>query len=459
MNLEKELKNYIFKSNNKVKINSNDIKKGDIFLALKGSNQHGSKFIKNAIDNGAKFCITDKITSRNNNKNILIVEDVLRYIKKIAKEKKLKFKGKVIGITGSAGKTTLKENLAFFLKKISKVSFSKDSYNNELGVLITILNLNLYSQYAIFELGTNNFGEIRYLTNILQPSQIFITNIQSTHLENFRTKNNIVNEKSDIFLSKYNKARKILYLNIISKYEKKILIKSKKEFGLKTVITGNILGNYFIKNINKIKNNYEIKLLIKNKIIKLNFKYLNITHLNNLLFCFAFFSENKLKFDIIKKYQKNLKAVDGRGLIHNLFIQNKKVKVINESYNANPDTMEQSIEYFNNLNISVQKKILILGNMNELGNLSEKMHLKIIKKIELSNFKYVVLCGEFMRRAIMKVKKQKNNYIYLENKKEIMKFISLEVHKNDVIMIKCSNSTEVNKFANYLLKVKEKKID
>lgn len=455
INIEKDLIKYIFNSKNKIKINSKDIKKGDIFLALKGNKFHGNKFIDNAILNGAKFCITDKILRRSNNKKILIVADVLEYIQKIAIKKRLKFNGKVVGITGSAGKTTLKESLSFFLLKLCKVSFSKDSYNNKLGVLLTILNLDLSAKYAIFELGTNNFGEIKHLTQLVKPSQIFITNIQSTHLENFKTKNNIVNEKSSIFNLKYNKYRKILYLNIIGKYEEKVLAKSKKEEGLKTILVGDKIEKYCIKNTIKTKNIYEAEFIIKNEIIKLYFKNLNKFHLNNILFCLAFFSENKLNIGIIKKFQKNLKAVDGRGLIHNLIIKNKKIKVINESYNSNPDTMIQSIEYLNDLSLPKENKILILGNMNELGNQSEKMHSRVIKKIEAYNFKYVVLCGEFFRRAIIKVHEQKNKYVYLENKKKIMKFISTKVHKNDVILVKCSNNTEVNNFAKDLLKMRK----
>ena len=93
--------------------------------------------------------------------------------------------------------------------------------------------------------------------------------------------------------------------------------------------------------------------------------------------------------------------------------------------------------------------------MNELGYQSEKMHSRVIKKIEAYNFKYVVLCGEFFRRAIIKVHEQKNKYVYLENKKKIMKFISTKVHKNDVILVKCSNNTEVNNFAKDLLKMRK----
>ena len=203
MELRDKIKKYIFNNSNKIKINSKDIKKDDIFLALNGKKYHGNKFLADAFKFGAKYCITDKKNKEFKKKeNILFVDDVYSYLKNISVQKRSLFNGEVIGITGSAGKTSLKEYLSFFLKKKYKVSASIKSYNNNLGVMISILNMNINSNFAIFELGTNNFNEIRDLTKLVKPSQIFITNILSTHLENFKNKKNIAIEKSDIFKKK-----------------------------------------------------------------------------------------------------------------------------------------------------------------------------------------------------------------------------------------------------------------
>ncbi len=181
MNQISEFEKYILEKSNKVKISSKEINKGDIFLALKGKNFHGNQFINSSLRRGAKYCLTDNKNFAKNNK-IIYVNSVINYLNKLALKKRDLYKGKVIGITGSAGKTTLKETLAFFLKRNEIISFSKKSYNNKLGVLISLLNINLNSTYSIFEIGTNNFGEIKNLTKIVKPTEIFITNIQSTHL-------------------------------------------------------------------------------------------------------------------------------------------------------------------------------------------------------------------------------------------------------------------------------------
>tara|TARA_B100000575_G_C23139656_1_gene662893 strand:+ start:391 stop:1746 length:1356 start_codon:yes stop_codon:yes gene_type:complete len=448
MNYKIELEKYLFTKHNKVKISSLDIKRGDIFLALKGKTYHGNRFINNSIKKGAKFCITDNKNFKKN-KKIIFVDNIFLYLKQLALQKRKTYQGKILGITGSAGKTTLKENLAYFLKKKYKVSFSQKSYNNELGVLVSLLNLDLKSDYAIFEIGTNNFGEIKYLTKIVQPNEIFITNIQSTHLENFKTKKNIAQEKSDIFIHNNNNNK--IYLNITNKYEAIVLRNAKKQSNLKIIRIDEKSKKYFIKQIISNNNIFKVIFILNKKIIHIETKEIINFRLNNLLFCYAFFNENNLDINIISNTYKKLKPVAGRGLIHSIIIKNKKVKIIDESYNANPDTMMQSIEYFCNLNIKSNKKILILGNMNELGKNSHEIHLKLIKQIQGKELKKIILCGEYFRSSIKKLNDTKNKFIYLENEKLIKNFIHNKVHNNDIIMIKCSNSTKVNKFTNNLL--------
>ncbi len=451
MIIENKFENYVINRKEKVKISSKDINRGDIFIALKGKNIHGNFFLESAIKKGAKFCVTDNDDFKPHNK-IILVRNIFQYLSKLAVKKRSIYNGKVIGITGSAGKTTLKETLAYFLKQDHIISYSKESHNNELGVLISLLNMNLKSSYSIFELGTNNFGEIKHLTKLVKPSEVFITNIQSTHLENFETQDNIAREKSDIFKFIYNSNRKNLYLNINSKSEKIILNIAKKQKKLKIVQINDLSTKYFIKNILKNKDTYKILFSINNKNINLQIKFPVQFRLINLLFCYAFFDQNLLNTKTISKKQKYLKPVDGRGLAHLIKINNKKINLIDESYNANPDTMRQSINYFNNIKIHNLKKILVLGNMNELGKISNKMHTNLLYYIDKFKFKSVVLCGEFFRRSIKKICNPKNEFIYLENKIKIMKYLNKEVHNNDIILIKCSNSTEINALAKNLLK-------
>ena len=345
------IENYIINNENKLKINSNEIANGDIFLALQGNNYHGNQFIESSINNGAKFCLTDKKNHiPSNSEKIVFVENIFFFLSDLVKKKRKLFKGKVIGITGSAGKTTLKEALSFFLRKKYKVSSSNRSYNNFLGVILTILNMNLKAKFAVFELGTNNFGEIKKIVQLVLPSQVIITNIQSTHLANFKNKRKIAIEKSDIFNPKYNpNIRSLIFLNINK--EENLLLNYAHKYQIKKIITiGQTQNsNCYISEIKKKNNKYLVNLIINKKNYTLTTKT-NILHrIRNIIFCLALFNYNKLGVDIILKNFNKFKPVVGRGLIYEKKINNKKIKFIDETYNANPDTMKQSIEYFHSM--------------------------------------------------------------------------------------------------------------
>ena len=452
------LENYIFKNKNKIKINSKEIVKGDIFLALQGKNLHGNKFINQSINQGAKYCLTDKKTYKlNHYKNkICYFENTFLFLTKLAIKKRKLYKGKVIGITGSAGKTTLKETLRFFLKKQYKVSASYKSYNNILGVILSLLNLDLKSEYSIFELGTNNFGEIEKLVKLILPSQVFITNIQNTHLENFKNKRNIVNEKSNIFKSKYNpNIKSVIFLN--NNKEESLLFDIAKKHNVDKILTvGKLKNNYcFIVSILKKNNEYLINLSINKKRLVIKTRSNVLHRIYNILFCLTFFYYNKLDIKIILDNLNKLKPVSGRGLIVNKLINNIKILFIDETYNANPDTMKQSIEYFYSMNSKGFIKILILGNMNELGKHSEKFHLEVLKFVEKYNFDSVILCGKFFELAISKIKKPFNKYIIKKNENDLIEFIKFDLHKNAMILAKCSNSSNVNKFGIKFINMKE----
>ena len=174
--------------------------------------------------------------------------------------------------------------------------------------------------------------------------------------------------------------------------------------------------------------------------------------LNNLLFCLAFYNENSLNIKSVVNRFKFLKPVEGRGLVHKISLNKKKINIIDESYNANPDTMIQSIQNLKNIKLNNNKKIIILGTMKELGNNSYKIHYKLLRQLDNTIFKFVILCGEFFELSIKKFLNPNNEFIYFKNTNKIMQFLEDKVHNNDIILIKCSNSTKINKFAKILLK-------
>ena len=438
----------------KVKIHSNQINKGDVFLALAGKKNHGNDFIEDAIKKGARYIITDKkIDINSHNEKIVVVHNSLHFLKKISVEKRKLYNGKVIGITGSIGKTSIKENLKFFLNSHFIISASIKSYNNYLGVIISLININLKSDFAIFEIGTNDFYEIRKLTSLVKPSQVIISNIFQTHLENLINTRNVAIEKSDIFNPKYNSLAELLIIpneNI----DEKFIIKQAKKYNINNIISIGRSLNSDIKILDlKNKKDLSINVKIKNKDKIINF-YINksqIHRINNILCCFAIFIYNKIDLNYFISLTNNIPEIEGRGKINQINFDKKKINFIDESYNASPQSMKICIDYFQKIKTEKeQKKLLILGDMKELGENSLNYHIEILEYIVKKKLINVIICGELLKIALDKICNK--NILNMDDINSIIKYAKKNLKNNDIVLIKGSNSSLTRNLALKLLK-------
>ena len=180
--------------------------------------------------------------------------------------------------------------------------------------------------------------------------------------------------------------------------------------------------------------------------------------INNLIFVLAFCILNKINTNLI--FPKNIKfpKIDGRGAILKIKINNIDIKLIDQSYNANPETIMQSIRNFSKIKNKRYQKILILGEMNELGLDALQFHTKIIEEITQHVFDNVILSGDLFKKALKKFSNFKNKFIYKKNSESIMSYLDKNLHKKAMIMTKCSNATEVNKFVSFIKSKKKDKI-
>jgi len=450
----KKITEYLISNFDKIKIHSNHIKKGDVFLALAGKNNHGNAFIDDAMKKGARYIITDQIPNiKYLNKKIIVVKNSLQFLKKISVKKRKLYNGKVIGITGSIGKTSIKENLKFFLNSYFLISASIKSYNNYLGVIISLINLNLKSDFAIFEIGTNNFNEIKRLTSLVKPSQIIISNIFQTHLENLKNTRNVAIEKSDIFNPKYNSHAELLIITNDNIDEKFIINKAKKYNINNIIVIGKSL-NSDIKILSlKNKKDLTINVKIKNKNEIINF-YIDknqIHRINNVLCCLAIFIYNKININYFTSMTNKIPEIEGRGKINQINLGKKKINFIDESYNASPQSMKICVDYFKKIKTKKeQKKLLILGDMKELGENSLNYHIELLEYIVKKKLSNVIICGELLKIALDKISNK--NILNMDDINSIIEFAKKNLKNNDIILIKGSNSSLTRNLALKLLK-------
>ncbi len=456
--LRKKIIKYIYENQNKIKINSKEIKKGDVFVALKGKKLHGHRYIQDAKNNGAKYILTNKKNDNDDKNLILKVHNIQKFLLEVSNLKRDSYKGKIIAITGSVGKTSTKELIKYLLSFEVSVSASIKSHNNLLGVIITLLNINIKSKYSIFEVGTNNYNEIKKLSSIIRPHQVIITNIFPTHLLNFQNTKNIAIEKSDLFNPKYSPNVELLILPQTNDDEK-FLFEIAKKHKIKSVVTYGYKdnSNFSIKKIDRINNTSSIVYLqTPLKTIRFQTSTFVKHQIVNLVIPFIIYHYNKLSLQKFSKKVRKIPLVDGRGLHHKIVFNNTKITFIDESYNASPESMRTCIQYFNDYILNKnQRKILILGEMHELGTSKRRYHQEIYNLTQNTKIDILLFCGKTYEKLIYKKNSKSNSILYFSRVKDILLYLNKNLLKNDIILAKGSNSSIVNKLVKQIL-VKER---
>ena len=443
--LNARIVNEILKKENKkfegVSIDSKQIKKDNLFIAIKGKKHDGHLFIKESLKNRASFCVIEKNIKNINQNKLIKCKNTLSFLNKLAIKKRKNSKAKIIAVTGSSGKTTLKTLLGNSLTNYGKTFFSKKSYNNYLGVPLSLCNLENDHQYGVFEVGMSKPGEIQKLSNIIKPDIAVITNIGEAHIENFDNLSGIAKAKSEI-IENINKNGSLIlnqddkYFNYLSKIAKKRKLKI-LSFGTKKksdayLIRNKVLKNYNLLHLKVLKNDFFLKVKDVNSLIILNI-------LSNLLVL------STLNLDLlkIKNLSNFLKSAEGRGKAHIIKRYKKKFHFIDESYNANPSSVKNAILNFSKIKKKNSKKYLLLGDMLELGKKTDIYHKNLSHFINKSDIDKLFIYGKNAFKTYQKTYKAKQGNI-LQNINDFDDIFSDLINKNDYLMIKGSNATGLN---------------
>ena len=430
---------------NGLAIDSREVKKNNLFLALKGKKNDGNKFISKAIKNGASLIISSRINKKNKN-NILKVNSEITFLNKFASLKRNNTNAKIIAITGSAGKTSVKNLLKDLLQIFGDTHASPKSFNNHFGVPISLSNLNLNHQYGVFEIGMSKKGEINWLSKMIKPDIGLITNIGEAHLENFKNIQEIAKAKSEI-INNITKNGTII-LNYDDKFFN-FLNKKAKSKNIKVVTFGlTKKANIYPVKIKKYGEKTQITIKIIDDIIKLKIKNINIY---NVLSSLAVLNELGLNLDKTVKLYKNFEPSDGRGKIHKIKRYKKNFILINESYNANPLSVKNAINNFSLIKKNKFKKYLLLGDMLELGKKSDIYHKNLSKLINSSDIDKVFIKGEKALFTYKNLKKEKRGNIF-QCEQDIDIILKNLIANNDYLMIKGSNATGLNNISNSMIK-------
>ena len=419
----------LFLINNSVSIDTRNIKNNDIFFAINGPNFNGNMFIKEAIEKGCSYIISDdKKISRESDK-IIYVRDTVIALQDLANFHRRFLKIKIIAITGSNGKTTSKDLIYNVLKSRYNTIATKGNLNNHLGVPLTLLSMNKETEIGIIEMGANHLKEIDFLCKIAEPDFGYITNFGDAHLEGFKSLKGIIKGKSELYNYLIDN-NKVIFYNSKNTEQSNIINNYTNSFSFGSNSKSNCVINK-LKSDNCVGVKYKNNSIVSNIYGEYNFE--------NISIAIAIGDYFKINLKLIKQGVESFTPENNRSQI----INKGNNIIILDAYNANPTSINLAIKSFNN--IKKKNKMIIVGDMLELGQTSDKYHQQTIDYLEkLANISIYIVGVNFCKT---KYSKRIKSFTSTE---ELINNISKLNISNYSILIKGSRAMQLEKIVKFI---------
>ena len=419
----------LFNQHSSVSIDTRSLKPKDIFFAIKGPNFDGNNFVLDAINKGASYVISDNSTISKKSDKIIYVDNSIKALQKLANYHRRKLNTKIIAITGSNGKTTSKELILNVLKSKYKTTATKGNLNNHLGVPLSLLEINENTDFGIIEMGANHINEISQLCKIAEPNFGYITNFGNAHLEGFGSIEGVIKGKSELYNYLIN--NKSLIFNNSENIKQNSLINNYKNtysFGI------NSESNCII---NKSDSENSLNVSYQNKIIKSTIY--GDYNFENICIAIAIGEYFEVDFKNIKQGIESYLPDNNRSQIS---VKNNNT-IILDAYNANPTSMSLALESFKKTNY--KNKMIIVGDMFELGKDSNHYHQEIINRLEKINDCIIYIVGEYFCKT-----KHSDRIESFSTTKKLINNLSKTNISNYSILIKGSRGMQLEKIIEFI---------
>lgn len=413
-----------------VTTDSRDCPKDSIFIALKGVSFDGNKFAKSALEKGCSYAIVDeKEYAGEGNDRFILVDDCLTAYKELAREHRRQFSVPVVGITGTNGKTTTKELVSAVLAGKYRVMHTEANYNNDVGVPKTLLRLTADDEIAVVEMGASHPGDIKKLVDYVEPTCGLITNVGRAHLQGFGSFEGVMKTKGELY--DFLKAHDgLVFLNTSNEH----LVDMAQQRELERIVSYGTDGDAQVQgevgvcepfltfswHVDGQPNVYEVHTHL-----------VGTYNMDNMLAAIAV----GLHFDVapqqichaLESYQPS----NNRSQLE----QTERNWLIVDAYNANPTSMAAALDNFRRITVK-QPKMVILGDMRELGSVSQEEHQKVVDTLRKDNFSKVWLVGEEFGKTDCDFRKFKDV-------EEVKAAIAKEQPQGYYILVKGSNSIKL----------------
>lgn len=411
--------------------------KDSIFFALKGERFNGNLFASGALEAGCAYAVVDEITEGTDpaDERIIKVDNVLVALQQLATYHREKLKIPIIAITGTNGKTTTKELLAIALSREFKVAYTQGNFNNHIGVPLTLLTMNKTHEIGVVEMGASKPGDIRELCEITKPNYGLITNVGKAHLEGFGTLENVINTKCELY-------------DYIREHEGKVFVNKDNSYllerseGMDRILYGkedpSLFASGSIANATPFLefdwSFFDSSYRVKTRLVG-EFNFDNA--ISSVAVC-KFFGINSERISAaLEEYEPQNHRSQ--------FKRTKNNDLIIDAYNANPTSMKASLEFFSNVPTSLPKMV-ILGEMKELGATTLEEHQRMIDFLKGQSFKRVLLVGKIFKEfSISEI-----GFPVYDDVEELIDYLKKEPVEKHYILLKGSHSVGLEKAIDFL---------
>lgn len=427
---------------NDICIDTRKIAAGNIYVAIKGEVFNGNDFVEEAVQKGALLCIVDEISfdiNKIKGSTIIKVEDTKKALMSLAKYYRNKLNIKVIGVTGSTGKTTTKDLIAAALSCKYKVFKTKGNFNNEIGLPLMIFNLDSTYDIAVLEMGMSNLNEIHRLADVARPDIALITNIGISHIENLGSRENILKAKLEItdFFDKNNvlivNGENDLLSNLESEKFNLIKVGFNKDF------------DYYSENVSLLEESIEYNVVEENKLLNPRIN-INIPGKHNVLNSLLAVACGRVLGVETSGINEGFSKLEATSMRLDL-IRCPQYTIINDCYNASPDSMKAALDV--QANMSGKRKIAVFGTMKELGSESYNGHKEVAQYAKLKGIDILISIGE-SKEAYREGFQNDEKFVHFDNLEEAGKYIKSLLQPGDLILFKASRAMKFENLVNLI---------
>src|SRR5690242_13701951 len=427
-----------------ISIDSRSMARGEAFFAIQGETRDGHDFVEAALKNGAGLAVVARSQRARfaADAPLLIVDDVLEALRDLARAARTRFKGQVIAVTGSVGKTSTKEALRLALSADGETHASAASYNNHWGVPLSLARCPASAKYAVFEIGMNHAGEITPLTQMAMPHVAIVTTVEPVHLEYFGSVEKIADAKAEIFLGLVPGGTAVINRDN-DQYAR--LDAAARAANVSRIVTFGADPQAEARLVRHVlqadSSTVEAVILGTPVAYKLGAPGRHIVM--NSLAVLAAASLAHADLAVAALALGRLKAAVGRGARIPLGLPNGEALLIDESYNANPASMKAAIALLGQAEIGPQgRRIAVIGDMLELGDLGPRLHAELSETL-VENSIDLVYCAGPLSRALWEALPPNRRGGYAETAAALEPAVIGAVRAGDALMVKASNGSKM----------------